>query len=113
MKNTKTRIGFDIDGVRYTLEYTADSLKQMERNGVNFSKLEERVLTATEELFCGAFIANHRYVPMKKRQEIYKMLCESSSDGKEALSDVIGNMLTEALDELTNRGGNVAWEVLN
>lgn len=108
----KTRIAFDYGGTHYVLEYTAASLKAMEENGFRFNAMDEMIITAPEKLFCGAFNANHRAVPNKKRLEIYNELCASSADGQSSLNDVIASMLSEALEEITNRGGNTPWEVL-
>ena len=68
-KSEKTKIVFDYNGKHYTLEYTANSLKKLERQGVNFSKLDDMIFTAPETLFRGAFIANH---PAEDRATINK-----------------------------------------
>ncbi len=112
MKDTKTRITFEYEGTPYTLEYTASSLKQLERQGFSLGKIDENAVSANEELFAGAFLANHQYVPKRKRLEIYKELCESDENG-DKLMEVINNMIAEALEELNTHKGNVKWTVLN
>ena len=112
MKNTKTKISFEYEGTKYTLEYTAASLKQLERQGFSLGKIDENAVSANEELFAGAFLANHQYVPKRKRLEIYKELCESDENG-DKLMEVINNMIAEALEELNSHKGNVKWTVLN
>ena len=108
MKDHKTTISFEYDGKEYTLEYTASALKQMERQGFKFAKLDEIVLTAPLELFIGAFNANHKNTPRKLREEIYEQLCETE-EGGEALTEVIGSMLSEAIEELNSHRGNIKW----
>lgn len=108
-KNSKTKIKFDYNGTEYCLEYTADSLKRMEKAGFNFAKIEDKALTAPEELFYGAFIANHITTSPKKKEEIYKAL--QAECGDENLFDVLFDMVSEALAELTNKQGNVTWRV--
>lgn len=110
-KNEKTRIKFQYEGQDYVLEFTADSIKQMERNGFKFGKIDESILTAPEELFCGSFIANHRAVPRKRRLEIYKELAGEDESGS-ALSEVLGDMLSEAIEELNSHQGKVAWSIV-
>lgn len=110
-KNDKTRIKFEYDGQGYTLEFTADSIKQMERSGFKFGKIDEIILTAPEELFVGSFIANHKAVPRKRRLEIYQALVGEDENG-ETLSEVLGEMLSEAIEELNSHQGNVTWSVL-
>lgn len=112
MKNQKTKITFEYDGKPYTLEFTPDSLKQMERLGFKFSKMDDIILTAPEELFYGAFIANHKKTSRQLREEIWKALCEEDENG-EGISDVIGRMMSEAITELNSHQGNVKWSVEN
>lgn len=108
-KNEKTRIKFNYDGVDYTLEFTADSLKKMQARGFNFTNAES--ITAPEELFSGSFIANHNNVPERRRQEIYHDLAEDAESG-DALLDILGEMVSEAMDEITYHSGNTKWEVV-
>lgn len=111
MKNEKTKITFDYDGENYVLEYTADSLKRMQDKGFNFSDIQSRLLTAPEELFDGAFIANHRNVPSKKRHEIFLELTNENEEG-EALFEILAEMVNEAIDEIMNpHKGNIKWAV--
>ncbi len=122
-KSDKTRIEFDYGGKHYKLEYTANSLKKLERAGVKFNKIEDMVFTAPEVLFRGAFYANH---PAEKEQtirEIYNSLKRTADDmekevdeeGREVdfLMQTVADMISECVDELTGRGeqGNVAWKV--
>ena len=112
MKDTKTRITFEYEGTPYTLEFTASSLKKMEQSGFKFGKIDEIILTAPEELFCGAFLANHPFVPKRKRIEIYNELTAEDENGN-SLNDMIGDMLAEAINEMNTHQGNVKWTVLN
>ena len=123
MNSEKTKIEFDYGGTHYVLEYTAASLKKMERDGVKFAKLDEMIFGAPETIFRGAFYANHpsAYDDRKLVKRIFKELKRSADnmepeydeDGKEsdALSDMLGQMLKEAVDELSGRSGNVPWKV--
>lgn len=111
MDNNKTKIAFTYQGKDYVLEYTADSLKKMERTGFKFAKLDDIALTATEELFVGAFIANHNNVPRAKRLEIWKELCPQGEDGKTEIAEVLGTMLSEAVEEINTHQGNVQWTI--
>ena len=113
MKDHKIRICFPYKGTDYTLEFTASSLKQMEKvQGIKFAKLDEMIFTAPLELFCGAFIANHKTTPRKVREEIYEQLCNTAEESGEELSEIIGEMLSEAVEELDSHQGNVKWSVL-
>lgn len=111
MNNAQNFIIFEIDGTEYNLGFTADSLKQMERNGFKFGKMDDSILTAPLELFCGAFIAKHRNVPRKRREEIYAMLTENDEEGKQNLAEALGVLLGETIEEMNTHQGNVSWRV--
>lgn len=112
-------ITFTADGNDYKLEVTAFTLKQMDKAGVNFSQLGERLL-APEILWKGLFIAHHNTVPDAKRMEIYKAL-SAVADGEEqeydengepidALMSAIGAEYEDAINKLKRGQGNLAWK---
>ena len=112
-------ITFTADGKDYKLEVTAFTLKQMEKAGVNFAQLGEKLLGA-ETLWKGLFIAHHPAVPDAKRMEMYKALA-AVADGDEQEYDENGepvDMLMsavaaeyeDAIKALKRSQGNVAWK---
>ena len=112
-------ITFTADNKDYKLEVTAFTLKQMEKSGVNFSQLGEKLL-AGETLWKGLFIAHHATVPDAKRMEIYKAL-SSVADGEEveydengepidALMSAVAAEYEDAIKALKRGTGNVAWK---
>lgn len=112
-------ISFTADGVDYKLEVTAFTLKQMEKSGVNFAELGEKLL-ASETLWKGLFIAHHNNVPDKKRMEIYRAL-SSVADGEEPeydengepvdmLMSAVGAEYESAINSLKRSQGNVSWK---
>lgn len=98
-------------GEEYVLTYTRASVKRMEQQGFKYSRLinDEFSLTGLEELFAGAFIANHPRVKLGtideilkkigKRQELFARLVEMLV---ETISDFFGD------DE--EDGKNAEWE---
>ena len=106
------KIGFEYDGKNYTLEYTANSIAVMEKNGFDFSKMGERLLSIPEELFKGALIEHHPHVGEEKAHEMFYALSRTPN-GEESETDelVVGlsEMLQDAVKEITNRRGNVPW----
>ena len=110
--DNRTKICFDYEGKAYELVYSADALRKMEKNyGIKFAKLDEQVLTATEDLFVGAFIANHSNVPMAKRMEIFHALCGTVEGGNDGIFEVLSEMLNEAIEDMKPKG-NVSWKVM-
>ena len=111
-KNSKTKIEFEYDGTPIVLEYTADSLKKMEADGFDFSSIEKKIFTAPGEIFCGAFIANHPGIPKKDRMKMYEDLQAENDETGDSIMDAIGQMLAEAVDEITRPRGNVRWRIV-
>ena len=107
---SKTKIEFTKDNKDYVLEFTADSLKKMEKRGFSFNNIDDRLLSARDDLFCGLFIENHDDVPHRDRLEIFHELT-GAEDGGQTIEDVMAQMLNEALDELQQHKGNVSWRV--
>ena len=52
-----TVLNFEYKDKEYSLYYTVDSLKRLEKSGFSFADLDSRLLTGTEDLFCAAFNA--------------------------------------------------------
>ena len=112
-------ITFTADGKDYKLEVTPFTLKQMEKTGVNFAQLGDKLL-AVETLWKGLFIAHHNTVPDRKRMEIYNSLSQIA-DGDEqeydengepvdALMTAVSEEYEEAIKALKRGQGNVSWK---
>lgn len=121
MKNEKTKIGFNYNDKDYVLEYTAASLKRAERKGMNISKLADSICNAPEELFVNAFEANHPTVSIRERKAIYQELRLNMDDDpkydengkvRDELTEVLSAMISEAIDEISNRPGKLEWKKL-
>lgn len=106
---SKTTLDFEYKGKEYSLCYTVDSLKRLEKNGFSFASLDERLLTGAEDLFCAAFDANHSKVPRRIREEIYVEMQSECEDGA-TISDVLIEMLSETIENMKPRG-NIGWKV--
>lgn len=112
-------ITFTADGKDYQLMVTAATLKQMEKAGVNFAQLGEKLLAA-ETLWKGLFIAKHNTVSDAKRMEIYRALStvadgeeqeyDENGDPVDALMTAVSAEYEAAIKELKRGSGNVAWK---
>lgn len=103
----KTELTFEYRGKDYVLTYTVESLKRLEKSGFNFSNISDRLLTATEDLFCAAFNARHPDTPRKLREEIYKEFCSENDDG-DSLTEILVTMVNETVEAM-KPAGNVKW----
>ena len=52
------QINFDYNGKHYCLEYTRDTVKQMEAMGFSINDIGDKPATRIEQLWAGAFLAN-------------------------------------------------------
>lgn len=96
-------IHFTYKNVDYTLGYTLASIEMMERGGFVRDELSKKTATRSQELFYGAFIADHKGIKRKLVDEIYKNLKD-----KEALLPALLELYDDAGDALMEEG-NVAW----
>lgn len=101
------QINFDYNGKHYCLEYTLETIKQMEAAGFNINDVGDRPATRIEQLWAGAFLANNRktsqniikelYGKMKDKEKLFQTLTEM-------YQNTLSNLLPDEEDE-----GNVEW----
>lgn len=101
------QINFDYNGKHYCLEYTLDTIKQMEAGGFNINDIGAKPATRLEQLWAGAFIANCRktsttvikdlFGKMKDKEKLFSALTEM-------YNNTLSNLVPDEDDE-----GNVEW----
>ena len=96
-------IQFTYGNVDYTLGYTLATIEQMERAGFIRDEVATKSASRMQELFYGAFIANHKGIKRKLVDEIYKNLAN-----KEGLLSALVELYDEAGNALLDEG-NVTW----
>lgn len=94
----------------YTLEFTRNSIKQMEAKGFRISDLRDMPVTTIPEFFAGAFIANHRWAKRELIDEIFEGL-EKKDDLIGALGEMYSDTLTSLIGDEEEKSGNIAWKV--
>ena len=104
------QLTFEHKGKTYTLEYTRESIKQMEREGFVASNIVTKPMTTLPQLFAGAFKANHRFdVKQKQIDEMFTLF-----KNKNALVDKLAEMYAEPMETLmddeVDEGNAIAWE---
>lgn len=102
------QINFDYNGKHYCLEYTRESVKQMEAAGFNMNDMGDKPATRIEQLWQGAFLANHK----KTSLNIVRSMYDEMSD-KENLMQTLATMYANTLNYLMpdedDNQGNVKW----
>ena len=104
------KISFEYKGKEYTLEYTRESVKQMQREGFAASDLVNKPMIVLPQLFAGAFKAHHRFdVKQKDIEEIFAQF-----KNKQALVEKLAEMYHEPMETLMDdpedEGNAIAWE---
>ena len=100
---------FEHNKKEYTLEFTRESVKQMEREGFVASDIMTKPMNTLPKLFAGAFKAHHKYdVKQKDIEEIFDLF-----KNKEALIEKLAEMYHEPFETLmddSNGGNAITWE---
>lgn len=103
------QIEFEFDGKKYTLEYTRETVKQMERDGFRSSDVIDKPMNSLPRLFAGAFKAHHKYGT--KPETINKIF--NSFTNKDALFEKLAEMYNYPMEEMLDEpdeGNAIAWE---
>ena len=102
------QINFEYNGKKYCLEYTRETVKMMEAGGFTIADLSDKPMTRIEQLWAGAFLANHRKVSNSVVSELFAKMKD-----KEALLQTLAEMYNETMNSLLpdDEGdeGNVEW----
>ena len=102
-------IVFEHKGTNYTLEFSRDSVKQMERNGFDISEIGGKPYTALSALFKGAFLCHHSRVSQTIIEEIWEGL-----ENKEDLFEALVNLYNEPIEAMMkepDEGKKISWKV--
>lgn len=103
------QINFEYKDKEYTLEYTRESVKQMEREGFVASDIVTKPMLTLPKLFAGAFKAHHKYDTKQKQiDEIFELFTN-----KQALVEKLAEMYAEPIETLMDdvtEGNAIAWE---
>lgn len=105
------QLNFAHKNKEYTLEYTRESVKQMEREGFVASDIIEKPMLTLPKLFAGAFKAHHKFDTKQKQiDEIFELF-----KNKQALVEKLAEMYAEPMESLLDddnidEGNAIAWE---
>ena len=104
------QINFEYKGKEYCLEYTRETVKQMEREGFVAADIVDKPMSSLPKLFAGAFKAHHKYdTKQKVIEEIFDTLTN-----KGALIEKLAEMYAEPMETLMDDCGDeknaTVWE---
>ena len=100
----------------YTLEYSRNSVKQMEQQGFVLDQLSEKPMTMVPMLVYGAFTKNHKGIKRALVDEIYEHVADKFEDSGNGFVQALVEMYAETVNVLTENAavdeGNAAtWKV--
>lgn len=105
------KIEFEDNGEKYVLEYNREAIKILESQGFNVSEMTTKPMLMLPLAFKGLFYKNHKRVKQSYVDECYDRFKD-----KEKLIEVIGDMLAETYDTLTDDSGsekgNLEWKIV-
>ena len=105
------QLKFEYEKKEYTLEFTRESIKQMEREGFMPGDIVNKPMSTLPKLFAGAFKAHHKFdIKQKKIDEIFELF-----SNKQALIEKLAEMYAEPMETLMDdasidAGNAIAWE---
>ena len=104
------QINFEYKGKEYCLEYTRESIKQMEREGFVASDVVDKPMSSLPKLFAGAFKAHHKYdTKQKVIEEIFEAIPNKGAF-LEKLTDMYAEPMEALMDDCGEEKNAIAWE---
>ena len=112
-----TQITIEHKKQKYTLEYSRQSVKQMEQRGFSIEHMDEKPMTMIPMLFQGAFIKNHKGVKRAVMDEIYDGITDRFNEEGTGFIQVLAEMYAETLNTLieakeVDEGNAASWKVV-
>lgn len=111
-----TKITVSYQNNDYVLEYSRNSVKQMEQQGFILDKISEQPMTQVPMLVYGAFAKNHKGVKRSLVDEIYEHISDKIGDGENGFIHALLEMYAETVNTLTDNesvdeGNRAVWKV--
>jgi hypothetical protein len=111
-----TKITVSYQNNDYVLEYSRNSVKQMEQQGFVLDKLSEQPMTMIPMLVYGAFTKNNKGIKRSLVDEIYEHITDKIGDGENGFIHALLEMYAETVNTLTDtetadEGNRAVWKV--
>ena len=101
-------ITLDVEGTKYTLEYTRDSAKAIEKQGFTSAGLNETPNITVPLLVHGAFLAHHRLTSNTAIDRIYASICKKD-EFVIKLAEMYSDVTSTLFDDPDESAGNPNW----
>ncbi len=111
-----TKITITYQNTDYVLEFSRNSVKQMEQQGFVLDKISEQPMTMVPLLVYGAFTKNNKGIKRSLVDEIYEHIFDKIGDGDNGFIHALLEMYAETVNTLTDtepvdEGNRAVWKV--
>lgn len=111
-----TKITIEYQKKEYVLEYSRNTVKQMEQQGFVLDKIAEQPMTMVPMLVYGAFVKNNKGIKRALVDEIYEHVADKIGDGDNGFIHALLEMYAETVNTLTDNeeideGNRAVWKV--
>lgn len=111
-----TKITVEYKKNEYVLEYSRNSVKQMEQQGFSLDKLSDMPMNMVPLLVYGAFLKHNKGIKRTLVDEIYAHISNKLGDNEDGFIQTLLEMYAETVNTLTDNNpadeGNLAvWKV--
>lgn len=111
-----TKITITYQNTDYVLEFSRNSVKQMEQQGFVLDKISEQPMTMVPLLVYGAFTKNNKGIKRSLVDEIYEHITDKIGDGENGFIHALLEMYAETVNTLTDtepvdEGNRAVWKV--
>ena len=112
-----TKITIEYQKKEYVLEYSRNSVKQMEQQGFILDQISEKPMTMVPLLVYGAFMKNNKGIKRSLVDEIYENLIDKAGDEEtQGFIATLAEMYAETVQTLTDtknvdEGNRAVWKV--
>ena len=112
-----TKITITYNKKSYDLEYSRNSVKQMEQQGFVLSQIGEKPVNMIPLLVYGAFMKNHKGIKQSLMDEIFEHITDKVGDGENGFIRALLEMYAETVNTLTDNtsvdeGNAATWKVV-
>ena len=103
------QLNFEYKGKEYTLEFTRETVKEMEREGFVIEYVLQKPMLFLPKFFAGAFKAHHRYEKQKTIDEMFELFTNKGAL-IEKLVEMYQDPVESLMDDENIEGNAIAWE---
>mgnify|MGYP006353327433 CR=1 FL=1 len=103
------QLNFEYKGKKYTLEFTRETVKEMEREGFVIEYVLQKPMLFLPKFFAGAFKAHHKFEKQKIIDEMFELFTNKGAL-IEKLVEMYQDPVESLMDDENIEGNAIAWD---